>query len=125
MSKTRKTKHCERDEQRALVQWFRLQYPKELIIHVPNGYVRGCTQATLSWLEGVQPGFPDLFIFAARGKFHGLAIELKRPIVKGEPDPIVSSAQKEIVALLNAQGYLAVVSYGWVEAKNCIVEYLS
>ena len=64
-------------------------------------------------------GVPDLFLAVARGQYHGLFIELKRR--KGGK---VSLEQTQWLNELTIQGYLAVVSYGWDEAKGTILRYL-
>ncbi len=123
-SKPKKRKQPERDEQEILVQWMRLQFPKELLVQIPNGLVRGCVQARTSWKSGLVPGFPDLFLFTPRAEFHGLAIELKRPNKRGEPKGIVTDRQAEIIAYLNSRGYLAIVAFGFMDAKKAIQNYL-
>lgn len=75
-------------------------------------------------LQGTKAGVPDMFLAVPRGEFHGLFIELKRPIVKGEAKPVVSPEQKRWLKELEAQGYMATVCYGWVEAKETIESYL-
>jgi len=114
----------ERSEQQALVQWFRLQYPNELLVHTPNELIRGCVEARGAWLSGVVPGIPDLTIYAARGIWHGLLIEMKRKTVKGQSKGHTSLRQKEIIKRLNALGYLATIAYGWDEGREIIIEYL-
>jgi hypothetical protein len=66
----------------------------------------------------------DLSLPCARGGYHGLYIELKRPVVKGEPKPVVSPEQKYWIEQLRKQGYLVEVCYGWIEAKELIERYL-
>lgn len=63
-------------------------------------------------------GVSDVFLPVAKGGFHGLYIELK---VKGGK---ASDNQKWWIAETTKQGYLAVICYGWIEAKGVIEEYL-
>ncbi len=117
--------HIEDDEQELLVAWFRAQYPKILIFAIPNGGKRGFLEAKRLKLGGVTAGVPDLFIAKGMRGLNGLFIEMKRPIVKGKPNPIVSHEQKVIIEYLLQSGYAAVVAYGFDEAKTVIVDYLS
>lgn len=109
----------ERSEQRAFVRWFALQYPGELLAKNCNDLVRNERQAFLMALEGLLPGMPDVCIMAPRKPWHSLFIELKR-----RRGGIVSDAQKEIIARLNKVGYLAIVCYGWDEARNATIKYM-
>ena len=68
--------------------------------------------------EGVKAGVSDVFLPVARGKYHGLYIELK----VGENK--TSSDQKWWIAQTTKQGYCSTVCYGWVEAKGVIEKYL-
>jgi hypothetical protein len=49
-------------EQAHVVMWFRQTYPDTLIFAIPNGGMRSKSQALKLKVEGVVPGFPDLFI---------------------------------------------------------------
>lgn len=63
-------------------------------------------------------GVSDVFLPVARGGFHGLYVELK--VKGGKP----SDNQKWWIAETTKQGYLSVVCFGWVEAKEVIEGYL-
>lgn len=114
----------EKTEQEALVKWFKLTYPEELIMAIPNGLARAGS-ASQSVKGGLLPGAPDLFIAAGRKHYYGLFIELKRPSIFGSPAGKPSTNQIDVLARLNRLGYLAVLSYGWVEAAKTIEEYLN
>lgn len=83
---------------------------------------------------GMQAGFPDLFIYLPMGGYHGLFVELKRSkkdrdieLITDNIKPKGSGAadsQVEIISNLNAQGYLAVVAYGYDAATEFIKDYL-
>lgn len=121
-------KFIEDDEQAALFRWASVRansgYPTRLMFAVPNGGYRRPREAARMKLQGTKAGVPDIILPVPRGGFHGLFIELKRPIVKGEPKPVVSSEQKHWLKELDAQGYMATVCYGWLEAKEVIESYL-
>lgn len=68
--------------------------------------------------EGVLAGVSDIMLPVARNGWHGLYIELK---VKGNT---TSPSQKWFIAETTKQGYLAMVAFGWVEAKGIIEGYL-
>lgn len=72
-------------------------------------------------LEGMEAGVPDLLIFEPRGRFHGLAIEMKRVDPKTSRP---SSAQKEFIRRLRERGYSASVEYGASAAIRRIRAYL-
>jgi len=115
----------ERTEQEALINWFRLVNPNELLFAIPNSLVRTCVQARSMARSGLQPRIPDLMLACARKGYHGCFIELKRKIAKGEPKGRISAKQQIIIDHLNSVGYLAIISYGWDEAREAIEDYLS
>ncbi|MDA9755367.1 VRR-NUC domain-containing protein [Flavobacteriales bacterium] len=69
--------------------------------------------------SGYKRGFPDVFVYEPRGRWHGLAIELKK-----EKGGRVSASQREWIAALEARGYRAVVAKGFEAAKEVLTEYL-
>lgn len=92
---------------------------------IPNGGSRGdsvksrvITGARLK-AEGVKAGVPDIYLAVARNGYHGLYIELKR--VKGGR---LEDDQIRWLNSLNAQGYRAVVCFGWNDARDVICRYL-
>lgn len=91
----------------------------KLLYHVPNEGQRSRATGGRLRAEGLKRGVPDICLPVARGKFHGLYIELKR--VEGGR---VSDAQREWIDRLNAQGNLACTCRGWDEARKTILEYL-
>lgn len=122
----------ESEHQKNLITWSRLtwlphrkQRISELLIHIPNGGSRSGPQegANLK-AQGVQAGFPDLMLFYPRGHYHGLAIELKRPIVRGQQKPSITKSQLQWLKKLNEQGYATSVCYGWQDAADTIQHYL-
>ena len=93
----------ESEEQQMLMRWASLASGANpelrLLYHVPNGGSRGKAEAGRFRAEGVKSGVPDLCLPVARGKWHGLYIELKR--TKGGR---VSQAQREWLAALQREG---------------------
>lgn len=55
---------------------------------------------------------------------HGLFVEFKRKRIAGQPNPVVSPDQKEMIELLSRQGYMAVVCYGFDEARIITLEHM-
>lgn len=95
------------------------RYPElKLLYHIPNGGKRDKGTAIKLHRQGVKAGVPDLHLPVARGGYNGLYIELK--VGKNK----TTDKQKEWIAELNKQGYLAIVCYGWEEAATQLVNYL-
>ncbi len=107
-------------EQKALFEWAATQPSiRDYLIAIPNGGSRHPVEAHNLKLQGVRAGVPDIFFAVPREKFHGLWIELKR--TKGG---MLSDQQIFYLDLLQNQGYRTAVCRGWVEAKDCILNYL-
>lgn len=121
-----KTRHRliqhEANEQEALFDWaafMRGKYPElDLLYHVPNGGDRNTIEAANLKRQGVKAGVPDLCLPVARGKYHGLYIEMKYGKNKA------SVKQEKWIAALRKQGYIAEVCYGWQKAAELITKYL-
>ena len=111
-----KIKRSEDEEQIAVCQW--LTFLGVDFIHVPNEGKRSLATARKLKAMGMKKGFPDLFIFAVRGKYHGLAIEMK--VEGGRP----TREQRDWLNRLHRQGYAAGVCYGADEAIKAISRYL-
>lgn len=88
------------------------------LYHIENE--RQCTpqQAARRKRMGVKSGVPDLCLPVARGRYHGLYIELKTPKGKATPD------QEWWVEKLNGDGYFAEVCHGWESAVRVLEWYL-
>lgn len=124
----------EHDEQVALFAWAaenEAAHPELAMLHAtPNGakvpYTRDSKGRTFSpqrvalVAEGLRAGYPDVSLDVARGRFHGLRIELKRADRRNHATP----EQEEWIARLRHYGYCACVCYGAGEAINCIMGYL-
>ena len=97
-----------------------------------NGGLRTAATAGRLKGEGVKAGVFDLSLDCARHGFHGLRLELKVPSVPGingvrkaKPAGKPSSEQLAWQANYTAEGYRAVICYGWLEAKKTLEWYLS
>lgn len=86
---------------------------------IPNGGKRDAKEAHFLKIEGVKPGVPDMMFPAARHGYHGLFIELK--VGKNKP----TDNQRQWLADLTEQGYLAEVCYGFEEARALIDDYFN
>lgn len=113
----------EHDHQVALFEWVALQsryYPDlEGLFAIPNGGLRHPMTARKLKAEGVKAGVPDVFLSIARGKYHGLFLELK--VGRNKPTRL----QEEWLEFLQSQGYRAEVCRGWEAAAKTIMAYLS
>ena len=124
MNKTRvRVKRKESEEQTAIIEWANIMQHRvpelALLYHVPNGGSRNVVEAKRLKAQGVKSGVPDLVLPVARGKYHGLYIELKT--LRGR----VSDAQKQWLDALRNQGYAAIVCRGADEAIAMIAKYLA
>ncbi len=70
--------------------------------------------------QGNRKGVPDIVIpcRSADNKYCGLYLELKR--TKGG---VTSKEQREYIAMLQKEGYLALVVNGWERAQQVILGY--
>ena len=112
----------EHDEQVKLFQWaaYRLPvYPElALMFAIPNGGQRNIVVANKLKAEGVKAGVPDICLPVARGKYHGLFLELKHGRNKA------TAEQQYWLERLTAQGYRAVVVYEFEGARDALIDYL-
>lgn len=131
--------YIEDEHQQMIVDWANLQRVCSLkhavktgsrvgdyLVASANGGSRkgGAKEGARLKASGVKAGFPDLQLCIAAGGHNGLFIEMKKPIVKGQPKPAVSSLQLQWIDRLNHAGYCALVCNGFDEAKHAITEYL-
>ncbi len=113
-------------EQMLVCNWLDARYPDIVFFSVPNGAKLGGSEGQRYGMvnklkaEGMTPGAPDLVILAARGKFHGCLVEMKR--IKGSK---LSENQREFLARAEASGFYTIVGYGYVNATELLEEYLS
>lgn len=112
----------EHEEQVALINWcdFHPDRRLKLIYSHLNGIRCNMGTAMKAKASGAKKGIPDLFLPVPSKDYHGLYIELKR--VKGGS---LSPEQKEWLAILNENGYLAVQCKGADAAIATINNYLN
>lgn len=116
-------KNREHQEQVALFNWLALaanQTPElALTFAIPNGGDRHPAVAAKLKAEGVRAGVPDIFVPIAVHPYHGLFLELKAEGGR------TASNQREWINSLRDLGYRAEVVFGWLEAREVILEYLA
>ncbi len=96
-------------------------YPELEWLHsVPNGGFRHKATAVAMERQGAKSGISDLALDVARGGYLGLKLELKR-FREGKP----TEKQQAYLAFCRAQGYRALVCWGWRVAWDEITGYLS
>jgi hypothetical protein len=96
----------------------------QLAFHIPNGGSRNKAEAGKLKAMGVKAGVPDIFLPVARGPYHGLFVELKRPADLTKSVGTVSTKQEAWLRALQEQGYYVAVCYGWEEAYEKMLWYL-
>ena len=102
-------------EQIAVVQWCDLMHIPA--IHIPNEGKRSPACAAMLKSMGLRKGFTDFLVLRARGRYHGLAIEMKYDKGKLRPE------QKEWLTILKAEGYACVACWGADDAIKIIERY--
>ena len=127
-TKTPKLMPSEHEEQKALFEWAAMQplpgggKVRDFLFAVPNGGQRSKVTAARLRAEGVTPGVPDVMLAYPCAGSHALFIEMKR----ARPAPSsVSSAQRDMMSRLSAQGFRCVIAYGAGEAIDAVKSYLS
>ena len=109
----------EYDLQVAVVKYLKWTFPDALYCASLGGIRTTFRQAVKAKATGYVKGHPDLFVYEPRGKYHGLALELK---VKGN---YATKEQKKWITKLNERGYYAVVTRGLDNTIEEIEKYLN
>ena len=116
-------------EQTALFMWAQINQDKykelKWLFAIPNGSYRDKITGARLKASGTKPGLPDIFFPIKRSEWSGLWIELKRVKAKNKSAGVVSSEQSKWIEFLKSQGFGAVVCYGWLEARDTIIKYLT
>lgn len=117
----RKPREEEHRLQALCVGWFRRNFPEIawLLFAVPNGGRRDAATGAKLKAEGVVPGVADLILDVARGKWHGLRIEMKTPTGRQ------STEQLNYQRAVEAQGYRYEVVRTFEQFIKVIDEYLN
>ena len=107
----------EYDEQKNVIEYCDtvLHIP---IYHIANEGKRSTVTGARLKAIGLRPGFPDLCVPMARGKYHSLYIEMK---AKGGK---LSQDQKTWLSILKQEGHATAVCYGFDEAIKIIEQYI-
>jgi hypothetical protein len=97
---------------------------------IPNGGLRNMATAARLKATGTKSGIPDVMLAAARGGYHGLFIELKRPDAVGpngkkQRKGAVSNRQISATNELRVQGYCVAHCIGWENAVQALKVYLA
>lgn len=108
----------EDDEQRQLIQWCRTDPRLQFLFHIPNENTGGLKWGIRNRQLGVKSGVPDLMLPIPSQGYHGLFVEMKT--ANGHTSP----NQEKWLSALAGFGYMAVVAYGWKDARDKIKEYL-
>jgi hypothetical protein len=117
-------KHEESNIQQKCVEWFKYNFPRNVIASFPNGAFLGGTpvQRAKRWnilkREGAMLGIPDLIICMPSGAYHGLFIEMKTSKGKLSENQIACHAQ------LQSAGYCVKVCRSFDEFMNAVNTYL-
>ena len=115
----------ESQEQMWLIQWseqpsIRSRYPDlKYLFHIANER-SDKVQAAILKKMGVRKGVPDLCLPVARGRYHGLYIEMKRTR-DGRP----SEEQLWWEEGLAGNGYATAICNGWKKASEILMWYLN
>lgn len=121
----KKRNNIERMIQTSIFDWARYQRVKEggflydYMTASPNGGTRNLIEAVNLKRSGVSAGFPDVSILIARGKWHGMFLEIKRH----SKSPVSKKQYVWLSRLLDA-GYYAEVGCGFDECQNLIESYV-
>lgn len=127
-------RESEHSHQVALMAWAALpavneMFPELQWFHaIGNGGSRGDTDQSRRIeggkmkAEGVKKGVSDLFLPVKRGQWSGFYIELKKMPGKGVGP---SDEQLEFGEFVKTQGYAFMIAYGWREARDAIISYLT
>ena len=113
--------HPESDLQRAVIDYWRLQYPQTWArtYHPANGMAAGSAKHAAIFVGlGMKKGVPDLICIARRGPYSGLAIELKRD---AKSKPTVN--QQQWLDLFESEGWYVAVLHSFDTAKSCLDQY--
>ena len=108
----------EHSEQVAVIQWFRIAYPRLILFAIPNAAKRSPQLANYMKAEGMLAGVADLFLMKPNSKHHGMFIEMKAE--KG----LVSEKQEYFLQQARHFGYHAVVCKSFESAQAEIIKYL-
>ena len=100
-------------------------YPMLKWMHaIPNGGDRNMAVASNMKAEGVRAGVPDVCLPVARGGYHALYVEFKKPTRRREKNGGLSDVQLIFKNALTELGNCVIVVYTWEEALSVTLKYL-
>lgn len=113
-------KSTEHQEQSAVVEWFRMQYPKYAsnLVAIPNGGKRDIHVARKLKKEGTVAGASDLFLIKRNRGYCGMFIEMKTKTGKAQP------TQLQFLNMVKQEGFLGIICYGADDAMAKIKLYM-
>ncbi|MGQ7253959.1 VRR-NUC domain-containing protein [Vreelandella titanicae] len=120
----------EGNEQAVLIRWLLGEKMRgepvgalhDVTFHPPNGGVRSYKTAAAMKRQGAKAGVSDLKTMNARGGWFGLCIEFK---ASPPHTAALADSQRDWLALMESEGYCAVLAIGLEEAKRVLREYAS
>ena len=122
----------EHGEQSALICWTRLAgtreaYPdaEKLFAINNNAGLGDATRGARAKMAGVKKGVADTFLPVMRHGLGGLFVEMKQRKFKTRKAGGLKPEQVEFKAQAQADGYGYIAAYGWEEAAEIIMQYLS
>ena len=92
---------------------------------IPNGGKRSQATAAILKAEGVKRGIGDVFLPLARGDYHGLYLEMKRPRTSKRQAGTTSDVQDDFKAYCHANLFGYAVCYTYADAKAMIISYVN
>lgn len=133
-------RHLEDQHQAALFKWAfcipltgKYVKPKsrlsDYLIAIPNGGKRNLREARRLKGMGVRAGVSDIFLPIPNDTYPGMWIELKKPRAAFKTPNAAAKAvtdlQMDWLERMGIAGYANRVCYGWMEARDEIVRYLT
>ena len=115
---------------KAVCDYINLQYPNVVFFSDESGVDKSEVLAKLMKPLRSDIGIPDLFVSVAKGKYHGLYIEMKAPgekIYKRDGKTLKTKHLEEQAAMhkrLREAGYFCDFKIGFDSGKECVDWYM-
>lgn len=112
--------------QQTLLFWLlEVHHPElyRLTSAVPMGEYRSLAAAGRVRAEGGKSSYPDITHDRARGIYHGLKIEMKRPETTTQKHGTATTGQVAYLDLLTSEGYYCPICYSALDALTVILQY--
>lgn len=121
----------------ACVRWFRLQYPREVIYHVPNERNTKRRIAGDRWVTtgegaklkrmGVKKGVSDLVIPAPSNYYNGFYVEIKTETWKSgkKVKSYPTKEQREFLRAMHDYEYAVAVVWNFEEFQSYVSRYMN